>query len=357
MFPPCLYAESGEIKPEFTGLTYTAGQAGERMVDRMLPSVFKERLPPEELERRKLRLHATGLERGSNTVLYAALNAVFLREHNRIGGLLAAHHADWGDDRLFEIARTINIVQALKLVIEEYINHLAGVPLQFHLDSSFADRQPWYRANRIAIEFNLVYRLHSMIPDRLELADGSSLGTDDYRFNNERLETLGAETLIAAASRQPAGRVGLRNSPKWMWEAEVAALRFARDFRLQPFNAYRQRFGLDPVRDWDGLTGGTELSGALRELYGDVDRLEFVPGLFAEQHGEGSSFGELLRTMVAVDAFSQVFTNPLLSAQCYAERDAFGDIGIGIVEGTTSLEDIVRRNAPPGVEVLARFHL
>ena len=56
-------------------------------------------LPPEEVKRRKRRLHATGLERGSNTVLYAALNALFLREHNRICGLLAAAHPGWDDDR------------------------------------------------------------------------------------------------------------------------------------------------------------------------------------------------------------------------------------------------------------------
>ncbi len=360
VFPARLFDDGGALRPEFSGLPYARGEPGRRIVDGMLPTAFGSGgLTAEELERRKRRLYATGLERGSNTILYAALNTVFVREHNRICGLLAAAHPGWDDDRLFETARNINIVQALKLVIEEYINHLAGLPLKFRLDQTFAEKRNWYRVNRIAIEFNLLYRWHSMIPDHLDLPDGGKLDAIDYRFNNERLEAIGVEPLFAAASRRPAGRVGLRNVPAFMWNAEVSALRFARDFRLRPFNAYRARFGLAPHRDWDALTGDPALSEALRGLYGTVDRLEFLVGLFAEKHDGRSSFGELLRTMVAVDAFSQVFTNPLLSAECRGQADAFGSIGVGIIEGTGSLEDIVRRNAPEGAApaVAARFHL
>ena len=358
VFPARLFDDDGALRPEFSGLPYARGEPGKRIVDGMLPMVFKDSgMPPEELERRKRRLYATGLERGSNTILYAALNAVFIREHNRICGMLAAAHPAWDDDRLFETARNINIVQALKLVIEEYINHLAGLPLRFRLDQKFAEKQGWYRANRIAIEFNLLYRWHSMIPDHLDLPGGGRLGTDDYRFNNERLEEIGVEPLITAASSQPAGRVGLRNVPTFMWNAEVSALRFARDFRLQSFNAYRKRFGLAPYRDWDALTGDPELSKSLQDLYGTVDRLEFLVGLFAEKH-DGSSFGDLLRTMVAVDAFSQVFTNPLLSTGCRGQADAFGSIGTAIIEETKGLEDIVRRNAPKGAApAVAKFAL
>lgn len=359
VFPPRLFDDDGALRPGFEGLSYAKGDAGKRPVDRLLPFAFGDSLPPEELERRKRRLHATGLERGSNTVLYAALNALFLREHNRICRLLAAAHPGWDDDRLFETARNINIVQALKLVIEEYINHLAGAPVVFRLDQRFAERQGWYRANRMAIEFNLLYRWHSMIPDHLDLLDGGRLGTEGYRFNNERLEAIGLEGLFAAASRQPAGRVGLRNVPRFMWKAETAAMKFARDFRLQPFNAYRRRFRLAPYRAWDELTGDPALSKALADLYGSVERLEFLVGLFAEKHDARSPFGDLLRSMVAVDAFSQVFTNPLLSAECRGRADAFGSIGVGVIEGTESLEAIVRRNAPEHARAgaLARFHL
>jgi len=58
-----------------------------------------------------------------------------------------------------------------------------------------------------------------------------------------------------------------------------------------------------------------------------------------------------MRTMVAVDAFSQILTNPLLATNVYCEQ-AFSDVGIEIINTTHSFEDIVRRNCAPGKEAL-----
>ena len=68
-----------------------------------------------------------------------ALDVLFLREHNRIAGLLAREydhgreHPVWDrrmtaadlDERLFQTTRLIMIVLLLKLVVEEYIRHIA----------------------------------------------------------------------------------------------------------------------------------------------------------------------------------------------------------------------------------------
>lgn len=357
VFPARLFDAAGAVAEGLAGLPYVQGEPGQRVVDRILPGAFGEALPAAELDRRKQALHATGLERGSNTILYAAFNAIFLREHNRICGELAKAHPRWDDHRLFETARNVNTVLLLKLIIEEYINQLAGLPIRFRADHTFAEQQRWYRTNRIAIEFNLLYRWHSMIPDQLEL-DGLAVEPLDYRFNNSLLESLGAERLIAAASRQPAGRIGLGNVPRFMWPAEKAAIEFARGFRLQPFNAYRECFGLKPYASFGELTGDRDTAARLEALYGpSVDRLEFGVGLFAENHAEDASFGELLRTMVACDAFSQALTNPLLSMNVFGPA-SFSETGARIIEETSRLQQIVARNAPPGAgQVLADFHL
>ena len=39
----------------------------------------------------------------------AMMNTLFLREHNRLAGMLAAKNPTWDDDRLFETARNIII--------------------------------------------------------------------------------------------------------------------------------------------------------------------------------------------------------------------------------------------------------
>ena len=57
----------------------------------------------------------------------------------------------------------------------------------------------------------------------------------------------------------------------------------------------------------------------LENAYHSVDDIEFYVGLFAEDLGDDSPLPPLLRAMVAIDAFSQAFTNPLLSEHVWNE--------------------------------------
>ncbi len=86
------------------------------------------------LERRE-KAYATGLERGNSSIGYVAVSTIFMREHNRLCDELAQRNPEWGgdDERLFQTARMINIVLLLKLVVEDYINHIVGEKL-FRLD-------------------------------------------------------------------------------------------------------------------------------------------------------------------------------------------------------------------------------
>jgi prostaglandin-endoperoxide synthase 2 len=115
----------------------------------------------------------------------------------------------------------------LYLTIDEYINQVGQPPMKLKLARLFAERKHWYRANRIAIEFNLLYRWHSFVPEKLQV-DGETLDHTRYRFNNEVLERYGAAAVLAAAAREPGGQVGLHNNPDFLWQAEYAAHQFAR---------------------------------------------------------------------------------------------------------------------------------
>jgi prostaglandin-endoperoxide synthase 2 len=54
---------------------------------------------------------------------------------------------------------------------------------------------------------------------------------------------------------------------------------------------------------------------------------------------------ELMTAMVAYDAFSQVLTSPLLAPRIYNEQ-TFTRSGMQIIDETTSIADLVRRNVP-----------
>jgi len=303
-------------------------------------------LTPGQRNARLDRLYATGIERGNSSVGYVALSTIFLREHNRICQELSSiPDLDWRDDdeRLFQTARMINTCLLLKLTIEDYINHIAGGSL-FRFDTSLAESQPWYRANWMALEFNLLYRWHGLVPDQLTV-NGATVQQSSYRWNNELLEVQGLASIISNASAQAAGRIGLKNSPDFLMGAEYQAIKMGRDFRLQSYNSYRQNFGLAKLKDFTELTQDKNLRQRLETLYGDIDQLELVVGLFAEDPQSGDLFGSLMLVMVAYDAFTQIYTNPLLSQAIYT-AETLTAYGLELINATSSIDALVRRNLP-----------
>ncbi len=310
---------------------------------------------------RKKFLYATGLDNGNSSIGYTAITTLFLREHNRICDLLiAAYATQWNRDqdpayfneRVFQTARMINTRLVLRLVVEEYINHIVGKK-SFRLDYQFAERKNWYRINWVSIEFNLLYRWHGMVPYALQVK-GKPVEAKDYRFNNELLETLGIETVLTAASTQAAGRIGLGNTPEFLKHAEMLSLQMGRDFKLRSYNDYRKQFRMRPLADFTELTSDTTLQKKLEQEYRHIDNLEFITGIFAEDHQGDAIFGELLETMVSYDAFTQIYTNPLLSTQIHNEQ-TFTKVGLDIINSTHSLQELADRNKLTGTEVQMSF--
>ena len=344
-FPDTLFTvdDTGALVPkdQYRALPQVASGALDWILD-------QQNLSPE----RRARIYATGLERGNSSIGYVTISTLFLREHNRLCDGLAARNPSWDDERLFQTARMINTVLLLRIVVEDYINHIAGHRI-FLLDNGYAEAQPWYRTNWMAVEFDLLYRWHGLIPESVLIA-GQAYGPQDFQTNNGLLETLGIEALIDGASREQAGRVGLFNVPVFMAAAEYQSLKMGRDFRLRGFNDYRERFGLERLADWDALTDDGRVQAALKALYRDVDQIELVVGLFAEQAKGGALFGALMNTMVACDAFTQALTNPLLAKSIY-NADTFTPYGLDAIAATPTLQALVDRNVLDGAQVKATF--
>jgi prostaglandin-endoperoxide synthase 2 len=344
---PRLTLPNGQARPEFADLcSLRDDPTGTR-----LRAALGQSLPAAATGARWTRMYATGLERGNSTILYTALSTMFLREHNVLARTLATMHADWDDDRLFETTRIVMIHNVLQIVVEDYINHLAG-GFDFHLDPSFAERQSWYRTNRISIEFNLLYRWHSLVPDTLNIGH-HVVAAEDYRFNNALLESTGVEHAINAASTQHAGRIGLYNTPTFLAPAEQRALQLSRDFQMMPFVDYCDHFSHPRPASIAALVGGDARAAAhLTQLYGTIDRVELPVGLLAEARSPGSLdavLPPLVRTMVAVDAFTHILTNPLLAqgVDAAAFQGARDDVG-ALIQNTGGVAGAMRRAAAPG---------
>ena len=338
-YPPRLFAANGAIRPEFADLSYVRSR---QIWQIMWDFGISAQMQPF--------LCASGLERGNSTVGYTALNTLFLREHNRVCDLLKAREGrTWSDEQLFQTARMIMILIEIKIIIEEYINHInTGIPtnrpFKFDPEYLFAERRRWYRTNWISVEFDLLYRWHSLIPNNIIFPGEGPRDSSTLRGDNRPLFELGLGAILQAASRQPAGRVKLFNTPDFLLPAERAAISMARDAKLLPFNEYRKRFGIPPMIEFKEFKD-TDAASALQRIYGDIDKVEFLPGIIAEQSldTQGSLFGTTMMTMVGHDAFTHALTNPLLSENVLTEQHLTAT-GLNIVKDTASLQDLLKRN-------------
>ncbi len=305
-------------------------------------------------ESRKHSLYATGLERGNSSIGYVAISTIFMREHNRICDELSKRYPSWDDERLFQTARMINTVILMKLVVQDYINHIVGHDL-FYLDHKFAESRDWYRTPWIALEFDLLYRWHGLVPDEIKIGD-TVYDHTQYRVNNALLEKAGIGSVINAVSQQHAGKISLLNVPNFLLGAEYATIKMGRDFRLCSYNDYRELFNFDRLSSFEQLTDDKNLRDSLEKLYGNVGNIEFIVGLFAQRHKKDGLFGDLMYSMVAYDAFTQIYTNPLLSTNVY-NANTFSEYGLEIIDATNTVQELVDRNNHSQASVTAKFSM
>ena len=181
-----------------------------------------------------------------------------------------------------------------------------------------------------------------MVPDKIDI-DGTNYGATKFRTNNELLEQTGLEKVITASSTQAAGRIPIGNVPKFLLGAEYQMIKMGRDAQLASYNDYREAFGLNRISSFKNLTSDTSLQSELNRLYNSMDNLEFTVGIFAETPDKESLFGELLNKMVAYDAFTGIYTNPLLAKKVFT-AEHFTQEGMDIINQTNSLQDLVDRN-------------
>lgn len=310
-----------------------------------LPAPIK--LPDTLPAERKATMFAFGGERANSTLFTAAINTLFLREHNRLCGIIETANPGWDDERVFQTARNVNVVQLIKIVVEEYINHISPYWFKLLSDPTPCYAARWNRENRIPVEFNLLYRWHSLVPETA-LWNGAPMPMGAARFGNGPLLQDGLGIALDSASKSTVWRLGLFNTAEFLRPVELASLKQGRDNRLATYNDYRETMQYPRVTRFEQISGDPDIVAALKRLYADdVERIEFFVGLFAEDPPERSAVPPLIGRMVALDAFSHALTNPLLSPHVFKES-TFTPEGWASIAATSSLRDLASRNLPNG---------
>jgi prostaglandin-endoperoxide synthase 2 len=321
---PRLFDDAGKKRPEFASLPDPV------------------HLPVDWPPHKKATIFALGGERANSSAYTASLGTLFLREHNRLCGVLETANPGWDDEQVFQAARNIGIVQLIKIVVEEYINHISPYWFKILTDPTVAYTASWNRPNWIPVEFNLLYRWHSLVPDSARWGD-TTISVADARFDNSRPLQDGLGAAFDSASRSEAWQIGLFNTHPMLELVELASIKQGRDNQLASYNDYREQMRFPRVTRFEQISGDPDIVDGLKRVYKQVDKIEFFPGLFAEDLAERAAVPPLIFRMVAVDAFSHALTNPLLSPNVFNES-TFSPAGMQSIENTSSLKDLLERN-------------
>ncbi|KAK2901794.1 prostaglandin G/H synthase 1 [Channa argus] len=268
---------------------------------------------------------------------------IWLREHNRVCDILKAEHPTWDDEQLFQTTRLIIIGEIINIIIEEYVQQLSGYLLKLKFDPSLLFNTQFQYNNRIALEFCQLYHWHPLMPDSF-IIDGDEIPYSQFMYNTSLLIHYGVEKLVDSFSRQPAGQIGGGfNSNEVVLKVAEMVIKESRVARVQPFNQYRKRFNLKPYTSFYEFTDNKEMAKGLEELYGDIDALEFYPGVMLEKTRPNTIFGESMVEMGAPFSLKGLLGNPICSPEYWKASTFGGDTGFNIVK-TSTLRKLVCLN-------------
>ncbi len=281
------------------------------------------------------------------------LHWLFVQEHNAIADYYASFHPDWDDEKLFQMARKVNVAQIARIHTIQWTEDLLQHPtlqLGMHADwygflgqklkmwiMRLCHRYPlvewltrplrgsdvlwgmpgskWEHHDgpfQVPKHFRVVYRLHELVLSDHEMVDPTTnqvLETIDLvKFVHENTRPIvakfGYETLAWSFVRKSCGALTLHNFPRaltrfqnqqdgtWTDLAERDVFR-EREDGTGTFNQFRMSLGERPVTSFMELTGGNaELARELEICYeGDIDKVDVGIGILAEPKPEGFALG------------------------------------------------------------------
>ena len=304
-----------------------SGEHGKLRID-------EQGLPPKELEAH-IDLSGTA---GNFWVGLALLHSLFMREHNAICDRLHERHPELSDQELYDKARLVNAALMAKIHTVDWTPAIIAHPTTLtamranwwglagegfdkkfgRLTSSDVFRGiPGSPTDHHGVpyalteEFVSVYRMHPLIPDEFTfrtLADDrevASLTLPDLGVLHvrERLAELPMADLFYSFGRSHPGAISLNNYPRFLQSfdradgtlVDLAAIDIlrTRERGVPRYNQFRRLFRLKPAASFEELTGGDlAIADQLRHVYGDVERVDHMIGMYAEPKPKGFGFSD-----------------------------------------------------------------
>jgi prostaglandin-endoperoxide synthase 2 len=173
-------------------------------------------------------------------------------------------------------------------------------------------------------------------------------------LDNRFLLRGGLRRAFENMSSQPAGALGALNTAGSLQAVEMASILQGRVCDLAPLADYQAYVGIKRPSSFEEISSSPDIVSVLKASYPSPEFVEFVPGIFSEDRVKNSPLPQTILRMVAIDAFSQALTNPLLSEHVF-KKETFSSYGWQQIEETSTLADLVRRVLPQGEKAQLGF--
>ena len=298
----------------------------------------------------------------------AMLHTLFTLEHNAICDRLRSEFKTWIDQELFDRARLINAALMAKIHTVEWtcaiIAHptvVAGMNANWNLiRKSKADHHA--APYSITEEFVAVYRMHPLMPDDYSFrsfANGNVVekrAQPDVSFAHARelMTKFSMADLFYSFGVMNPGAIRLHNYPRFLQllkrpdgpTIDLAAVDILRDRErgVPRYNEFRKLIDKDPITKWEDLSSNTEWVEEIRRVYdGDIDKVDLMVGLYAEDLPEGFGFSETAFRIFILMASRRLQSDRFFTTD-YNEK-TYTKVGLNWIEDN-NMRTVLKRHIP-----------
>jgi hypothetical protein len=333
------------------------------------------------------------------------MHTLFAREHNTVVAELRRAYPSWDEEKLYQTARLVVAALIAKIHTVEWtpailatktidialktnwygapkdwvtqlgiwlfdVRALRGIP------ESVPDHQ--FIPYSLTEEFVTVYRLHPLIPDEYAFANAANgrpkpikvrtppgaQGAPDQTANPsfwqiqgtntmDVMRQMGLSDLAYSFGTSHPGAITLHNYPNHLRnftrrngehiDLAVVDLVRERTRGIPRYNAFRSLLHKSKVRDFSQITSNSEWAAEMKALYGDVDRLDTMVGLLAEDAPAGFGFSDTAFRIFILMASRRLQSDRFFTVDFRPE--IYSHVGIDWVS-RSGMKEVLERHCP-----------
>ena len=296
------------------------------------------------------------------------LHTLFTLEHNAICDRLHSEFKTWSDQELFDRARLINAALMAKIHTVEWTTAIVA-----HPTVEAGMNQNWERIRKskaehhaapysITEEFVAVYRMHPLMPDDYSFRSFTTGNVMEERTfpevfsKNARglMTRFSMADLFYSFGVMNPGAITLHNFPRFLQQLErpdgpmidLAAVDILRDRErgVPRYNEFLKLIDKEPVKKFEDLSSNKEWVTEIKRVYdGDINKVDLMVGMFAEDLPEGFGFSETAFRVFILMASRRLQSDRFFTTD-YNEK-TYTKVGLNWIE-ENNMRTVLRRHIP-----------